>query len=249
MLQTTPTKRRRVSASMTGEAAESSRTDQGELVRPYDSWICSISLNKYTDAYTTPTKDRRVPASRAIDCLLPTPPATPTISISPSEPSSSISSSSSTSYAASNNIYARARSLLRLSAHASCSNSDQLVGRTVEREQLDAFLRFSVPQLFDPDDTEFDKPQKAKALYISGSPGTGKTALLKHVLDGLKAKQNAKSIAFLNCTTVTNAADIWERIALELDLEYISSPSRGKGKQRCDESRFLDALDRSNSRW
>jgi Cdc6-like AAA superfamily ATPase len=88
-------------------------------------------------------------------------------------------------------------------------------------------------------------------LYISGSPGTGKTALLKNVLDGLKARQQTEitRIAFLNCTTVTSAGDIWERIAAELELDFTSSPTRGKGKQRCDEARFLDALEKQNGRW
>lgn len=224
----------------------------------------------------TPTKTSKTLASSEIN-FLPTPPVTPTISVSEHEegqdspdlrtPSSAASSSSirmtspspsPSSYNA--NIYAKARSLLRLSAHGeqnseagpSSSKSNRLVGRKAEREQLDAFLHSQFPFLSERATSEEDviveeHTRRAKAMYISGSPGTGKTALVHSILEELKFERDSSkgqnvTMSLLNCTTVPKPDDIWTRLAEELDLIMPTSSKKGKIKAKWTMESFKEAL-------
>lgn len=224
----------------------------------------------------TPTKTKSLVATS--QTFLPTPPVTPTISISEHDaeeddaasiclrtPSTSASGSASSSrrvaaspspspspsFSYNANIYARARSLLRLSAHgdsnqasSSSSSSSRLVGRQAEREQLDAFLRCHFPNLYEHDkitsqeetsDQSTSTIKKAKAMYISGSPGTGKTALLQDILQDItrrSEKTASMRMSLLNCTTIQRPDDVWARLAEELDLALPATHTSGKGKAK-----------------
>ena len=153
---------------------------------------------------------------------LPTPPITPVTQVSSNDATSSTSTSSCS------NVYARARACLRLSAN---SDDQQLVGRDVEREQLDSFLsaHFVAGNL--------ETAATPKALYISGSPGTGKTALLTATLANFRSQNADASVSFVNCTSLRDADAIWDQLAGDLGL---SRPTgKGKGKQtRFDEAAF-----------
>jgi cell division control protein 6 len=84
----------------------------------------------------------------------------------------------------------------------------------------------------------------SKALYVSGSPGTGKTALLQNILGRLESRLDAStSLAFSNCTTIQRSDDIWERLAEELGFSAV-----GKGKKRWDQNAFESALQASKKR-
>jgi hypothetical protein len=257
----------------------------------------------HTKAFITPTKASRDRVLGKIN-FMPTPPVTPTISVSEHEegddsldsptastpslcdtPSSS-SNAPSTPYTTtpsnySTNIYARARSLLRLSAHGEASNSfsscpstsTALVGRQVERDQLNAFLQCHFPSLYKPtleDSMEGESEKatssasfrgRAKAMYISGSPGTGKTALLDDVIQSFKRNaglsrrmsEQAVSMAVLNCTTVQRPDDIWGRLAEELGLSMPASGkvAKGKAKAKWTMEAFNEALagTSDSSKW
>lgn len=130
-----------------------------------------------------------------------------------------------------------------------------LLGRETEKEALESFLRANLPAFNDDaspsevDSTADSAP--VKALYISGSPGSGKTALLTHILSRLEGKATGQvRVAFLNCTTVQRGDDIWERIIDELGL----GDKKGRGRARCDQESFerlmrdVDGI-KSKDRW
>ncbi|KAG0292576.1 AAA ATPase [Dissophora globulifera] len=88
----------------------------------------------------------------------------------------------------------------------------RLVGRTAEREKIRQFCE--------------DHILKAQpgSMYISGQPGTGKTALLKEILKDLEPqmmtmkevrKQDVK-IVLVNCMTVKEPRQIYQRLLNEL---------------------------------
>ncbi|XP_071526907.1 cell division control protein 6 homolog [Panulirus ornatus] len=58
---------------------------------------------------------------------------------------------------------------------------------------------------------------KPGSLYISGAPGTGKTASLYTILDSLKVNKIKK--VFLNCMTLNTSSAIYKAIALEMGLK------------------------------
>lgn len=73
-------------------------------------------------------------------------------------------------------VYAHARALLR------SSSTSALTGRTAERAVITNFLLAK------------DESKEKTSLYISGTPGTGKTFLVNDVLISLKLKSK-----YLNC--------------------------------------------------
>lgn len=168
----------------------------------------------------TPTKEP------IFTSYLPTPPITPVTQASTDDVAPSASTSSCS------NVYTRARACLRLSAD---SGDQQLVGRDVEREQLDSFLaaHFVAGKL--------EAAATPKALYISGSPGTGKTALLTATLANFSSQNADASVSFVNCTSLRDADAIWDQLAGDLGL--FRPTGKGKGKQtRFDEAAFEMAV-------
>ncbi|MPC46881.1 Cell division control protein 6 [Portunus trituberculatus] len=67
---------------------------------------------------------------------------------------------------------------------------------------------------------------KPGSLYISGAPGTGKTASLNSNLESLQVKR-IKTV-FLNCMTLKTTAAIYKTIASELSLSVSSSERENK---------------------
>lgn len=84
---------------------------------------------------------------------------------------------------------------------------DQLVGREVEIQKISDFVATHV------------STQKAGSLYISGAPGTGKSACLMKVLNNDKVTEasSGKSIVIsVNCMSMRNSTAIYTKIATEL---------------------------------
>ncbi|KAI5641575.1 AAA domain-containing protein [Phthorimaea operculella] len=81
-----------------------------------------------------------------------------------------------------------------------------LASREKEIEWLESFL---VEHL--------DKEESA-SLYISGQPGTGKTASLSYILQLPKIQEGFKQV-YVNCTMMKSAASIYNRICKELQLK------------------------------
>ncbi|XP_047515374.1 cell division control protein 6 homolog [Pieris napi] len=60
--------------------------------------------------------------------------------------------------------------------------------------------------------------EKSASLYISGQPGTGKTASLSYILQLDKIKQGFKQV-YINCTMMKSASSIYTRICNELHIK------------------------------
>ncbi|OWR47325.1 putative Cdc6 [Danaus plexippus plexippus] len=90
-----------------------------------------------------------------------------------------------------------------------------LVSREKEIEWLTNFLI-----------EHLDKEQSA-SLYISGQPGTGKTASLTYILQIPKIREGYKQV-YINCTMMKSAASIYSRICKELHV-----PTTGTSEKAC----------------
>ncbi|XP_063701040.1 cell division control protein 6 homolog [Culicoides brevitarsis] len=60
--------------------------------------------------------------------------------------------------------------------------------------------------------------EKSGSLYISGQPGTGKTASLMKIMNNDNYKKRIK-IVYINCTSMSSAGSIYKRISTELALK------------------------------
>ena len=98
------------------------------------------------------------------------------------------------------NPYNRARQLF-----SSCGITCGLVGRDDEKRQVADF----VSQRLDSKD--------GGCLYVSGPPGTGKSALVSDVLGGIKDRLTS-AVSVVNCMSVKNAADLSQKLSSDLNL-------------------------------
>ncbi|CAK5281399.1 unnamed protein product [Mycena citricolor] len=99
-------------------------------------------------------------------------------------------------------IYARARALLRSTCN---SPATDMTGREAEHALLSAFFSTLVQDAPDVEQT---------SLYISGSPGTGKTALVNSILRDLDVQQ--VKVITINCMALNSLDVLWDRLIEEL---------------------------------
>ncbi|PPQ99761.1 hypothetical protein CVT24_009664 [Panaeolus cyanescens] len=154
-----------------------------------------------TQVVITPTRPRalrrnastpslaRSPTKEISELRIATPPPTPPTALLP--------------------LHTRVRALLR----ATCNNSQALIsGRDAERDAiLDFVTRFV-------DCTAMDDDTGAFSLFISGTPGTGKTALVNAILRDISTqKQKDIKIVSINCMSLKGLDGLWERMLEELN--------------------------------
>ncbi|XP_003131519.1 cell division control protein 6 homolog [Sus scrofa] len=96
---------------------------------------------------------------------------------------------------------------------------DQLPAREKEMDVLRNFLR------------EHICGEKAGSLYLSGAPGTGKTACLSRILQDLKKELKGFKTVMLNCMSLRSAQAVFPAIAQEICQEEVSRPA-GKDLMR-----------------
>ncbi|KAF8552500.1 P-loop containing nucleoside triphosphate hydrolase protein [Imleria badia] len=137
-------------------------------------------------------------------------------------------------------IHARVRALLR----STCNGTFTIAGRSAERDVITKFVASA------RETTVSDAPLKS-SLFISGTPGTGKTALVNSVLTGLEYCQDLKVIT-VNCMALNNVDDLWNCICENIENSTLVKRNRGvkaKGKRLLDrllalqERRCLIVLD------
>ncbi|KAI8496517.1 AAA ATPase [Branchiostoma belcheri] len=105
---------------------------------------------------------------------------------------------------------------------------------------------------------EHTTKQQPGSLYISGAPGTGKTACLTHIMRNMKGSLESTKMIFVNCMAVKNAQGIFSKIASELSPTS-TTPRTAKDASRLLEKQFkskgpmiilvldeLDSLDSKN---
>lgn len=93
-------------------------------------------------------------------------------------------------------VYTPARQLFSRGA-----NSGRLVGRDTERERLKSFLEDGVVS------------QKGGCLYVSGPPGTGKSAMVEEVCHELDL--TTVKIAHVNCASMRGPRDVYSKLVEE----------------------------------
>lgn len=82
----------------------------------------------------------------------------------------------------------------------------RLPGREKEFDELSSYL------------IDIINTNGSGSMYISGAPGTGKTATLSKIINGKELKSKLK-IAFINCTSISSIGAIYKKICVELDLK------------------------------
>lgn len=95
-------------------------------------------------------------------------------------------------------VYAPARQLFARSA-----NPGRLVGREKEREELTSFIRDAV------------QSRHGGCMYVSGPPGTGKSALVEEVCRDLDL-QGVVQVTHVNCVSMRSARDIYGKLIEDL---------------------------------
>lgn len=90
-------------------------------------------------------------------------------------------------------------------------------GRTNERNIISSFL-LSLDESSDITES---------VLYVSGAPGTGKTALVNSIITSTTVSNDVK-ILFINCMAMHGMDMLWQRIVEELS----SVTSRSKTNRR-----------------
>lgn len=126
-------------------------------------------------------------------------------------------------------VYNQARQLF-----SRCSNPGRLIGRESERNELSTFIQNAI------------ESKSAGCLYVSGPPGTGKSALLDEAIQE-DAKEANVPISVVNCMSVRNTKDLSQKLSEDLGLkedagfDYLKSCFiRGKAK---DSKKYLVVLD------
>ena len=98
----------------------------------------------------------------------------------------------------SSNVYNQARQLF-----ARSTTTSQLIGRERERSKLDEFLQEGLAS------------KSGRCLYISGPPGTGKSAFVGEVCNRFSNRDDAQ-VTYVSCMSINSAREIYERLAIEV---------------------------------
>ena len=137
-------------------------------------------------------------------------------------------------------VYNSARQLFARSAHPG-----RLVGRDDERAELRAFLRRCVDA------------RSGGCLYVSGPPGTGKSALVGEVCDETRGVETEVKMAYVNCMSIHTAKDMFGKLvddlcqdAAELEADpattlhkMFTSRKKKQQQQRSPRSVYVVVLD------
>ncbi|KAK0446427.1 P-loop containing nucleoside triphosphate hydrolase protein [Desarmillaria tabescens] len=96
-------------------------------------------------------------------------------------------------------FHVRARALLR----ATCDDAVDMPARHDERAIIRDFITGFMA------DSPLDSADHSSCLYISGAPGTGKTALVNSILHSL---DNDIEVITINCMALSSIEALWERL-------------------------------------
>ena len=88
----------------------------------------------------------------------------------------------------------------------------RLVGRDEERDELNSFVRKGI------------ESKGGRSLYVSGPPGTGKSALVGEICNGFRETVDVQ-MAYINCMSVKSSKDIYSKL-----IEDLADDSMVKGE-------------------
>ncbi|KAJ9626454.1 AAA ATPase [Taxawa tesnikishii (nom. ined.)] len=142
----------------------------------------------------------------------------------------------STPSRAGSSVYNQARQIF-----SRCTNPDALVGRDDERVELSAFVSERIDSAL------------GGCLYISGPPGTGKSALVGELCQAYAARDGL-AFSTINCMSIRNAKDfastlaqdlgLGEDAAAETDFKMLQSCFLGENGEVRKHLVILDEIDR-----
>lgn len=107
-------------------------------------------------------------------------------------------------------IYTAARQLFSQSG-----TTGQIIGRQQEREELQTFI------------SEGLVTKKGGCLYVSGPPGTGKSALVQEVLQQYRSDGRMK-VSIVNCVTSRTTSEVISQLSQDLAISVGSSKDLSK---------------------
>ncbi|CBQ73898.1 related to Cell division control protein 18 [Sporisorium reilianum SRZ2] len=159
-------------------------------------------------------------------------------------------------------VYAHARALLRYAAGVDPAETEagltitnaavtklgghhvKVVGRESERVAIQLFLQHNfglfgdAPQRARNLSVELDGDAEAACLYVCGLPGTGKTALVRSVLNSLSESTSSSSsspsaprVAFVNCMTLSHPRLIFGKVLQALGSNAAEGQSDAVAEQ------------------
>jgi cell division control protein 6 len=111
-------------------------------------------------------------------------------------------------------IYNKAREIFARSA-----DPGRLVGREEERGELHSFMQEGI------------ETKSGRCLYVSGPPGTGKSALVSEVCRYIQTHECVKT-SYINCMSVKSSKDIYSKLC-----EDLIGDSRGAREDELEELR------------
>ena len=131
-------------------------------------------------------------------------------------------------------LHAAARALLRATVN---SEAVQVVGRDDERKLIATFIeRFLAGE------------SSGQSLYVSGSPGTGKTALVNDILSEHQESQENVQVLSLNCMAFNDVDALWDKM-IEVFGDAQTSKSAAKGKKARGREAIVKLLAKTASKW
>lgn len=122
-------------------------------------------------------------------------------------------------------------------------------GRQAERDVITRFISAftSISRKDEPTNVE-----KASILYISGTPGTGKTALVNSILAEVRVELEVAQVSVItvNCMAVNDVDALYDRLGEELHKASVLG-KRGRGKKVKETSfqALSQLLGEGNSKW
>ncbi|RAQ55331.1 cell division control protein Cdc6 [Aspergillus flavus] len=184
-----------------------SPTKAHSRIRTSKSQNGGLSTRNYADPQPVPTDENttsvefKTPSKSRFRDALDSPPITPRhrvqvggISLTPRTPRQT---STPQATQTTQTIYTQARQLFARGA-----NSGRLIGREAEREKLASFIQDGL------------ESQQGGCLYVSGPPGTGKSALVKEACDELDL--GSVKVTHVNCASMRSARDVYSKLIEDL---------------------------------
>ena len=133
-------------------------------------------------------------------------------------------------------LHARIRTLLR----STCNDTQiPITGRDTERDIIFNFVKPFI------DGTVSNHGNVSSSMFISGSPGTGKTALVTKIIRNLAIDHPGDlKVISINCMALHSLDALWDRMIDELALGKRSSGKKAGGRE------VIQAmLQTSNFKW
>lgn len=165
--------------------------------KPRSTWASTVQIGKATVAAPSPITPRhRDAAATGVPSIFVTPRHRVGVIGKPSTPLTP--RTSSTARVSAPTVYSQARQLF-----ARSTEPGRLVGRDDERGELNSFISTCI------------KRTASGCLYVSGPPGTGKSALVAEVCRELDLGDTCTQ-SYVNCMSVKHARDIYAKMFEDL---------------------------------